>query len=101
MHDSYGTGNLRFTPSFKDQFEDLNIQSEKILLSQMPKLEKVVYDPEIYKMCLFTGKKKITFQAIQNQNFSSMEIVLDRCSKEKPDLILLPLDSGPVLESQK
>jgi hypothetical protein len=55
-------------------------------------LEKVVYDPDQYKLAMFmNGNKKVTFQAIDNQSYGSMELILERCVKEKPDLILLPI----------
>jgi hypothetical protein len=54
-------------------------------------VENVSFDPDTYKLSLFFEGKRLTFQAIDNQNYSSMKIVLERCVKEKPDFVLLPI----------
>mgnify|MGYP006893377841 CR=1 FL=1 len=37
---------------------------------------------------------RVTFQALDPYNWSGLEMVLDRCTKGKPDLVMLPLNGG-------
>ena len=60
-------------------------------------LENVVYDPDQFKLSLLLKDEKITFQAIDNQSYGTMELVLERCVKEKPDLVLLPFSGNRML----
>ena len=59
-------------------------------------IESLVFDPDQFKLSLLLKDQKITFQAIDNQSYGTMELVLERCVKEKPDLVLLPLVGGKV-----
>ena len=60
-------------------------------------LEDVVYDADQFKLSLQLKDKKVTFQAIDNQSFGTMELILERCVKEKPDLVLLPIAGSRML----
>lgn len=85
---------MRFNPNFKTEY-DLKKEEEGVDLG-----EKIKYSANEFKVAIVKDDMKITFQAIDPNEFLSMEIILDRCVKEKPNLVLLPVTkhSGIQLE---
>ena len=55
--------------------------------------KNVTYDPNKFKVSLQFEKMKVTYQAIDQHDYQSMEILIDRLNKEHPGLVLLPLCS--------
>ena len=76
---------MRFTPNFKT---DHNLKKEE---EEIDFGEKIKYSANEHKVAIVKDDVKITFQAIDPNEFPSMEIVLDRCIKDKPNLVLLPI----------
>ena len=68
-------------------------------LSGNKNLEGVVFDPDQFKLSLLLKDLKVTFQAIDNQSYGTMELVMERCVKEKPDLVLLPISGSQMFYS--
>jgi hypothetical protein len=66
-------------------------------MSATKSLENVVYDADQFKLSLLLKEQKVTFQAIDNQSFGTMELILERCVREKPDLVLLPIAGSQML----
>ena len=86
------------------QFDKLGINSQDTMMAQIggvEDLDSLVFDPDQFKLSLLLRDKKITFQAIDNQSYGTMELVLERCVKEKPDLVLLPLVGSKVFSGLK
>ena len=75
---------MRFSPQFKMDYDEK--KEEGINLG-----EKIKFSANEFKVTISKDSLKITFQAIDPNEFPSMEVILDRCVKEKPDLVLLPV----------
>ena len=68
-----------------------NIIESKFIGEPVSSFSEAVLDPEGHKLTLLFDKLRLTFQAIDSHDHSSMEVVLQRCIKEKPNFVMIPL----------
>ena len=55
--------------------------------------DSVSFDPNKYSMTLNFNDMKVTYQAIDINDYKSMELLIDRFMKDRPGLVMLPLCS--------
>ena len=78
-----------------------NIIESKFHGQPVDSYQKTHLDAEGHKITMFFEKLRLTFQAIDMHDFASMEVVLQRCIKEKPHFVVLPLvGTNAILRSQ-
>ena len=63
--------------------------------------EKFILDAEQHRFSLVFDNLRLTFQQIERNAYATMEVILERCSREKPDFVLIPLVGSQILRSQK
>lgn len=101
--DTLGRKKLLFRPDFKKQYNEVKeAQSASQFLKQQldgssDDFEDIMLEPEKHSVSLLFSALHISFQLIERHKHSSMEIVLDRVSRAKPDLVLLPITGQPNL----
>ena len=63
-------------------------------------LQDLVLDVNSHKLTLSLPDVKLVFQAIDPYSYSGMELVLDRCTRIKPDLVMLPINGRLINQNE-